>query len=396
MGIQRMRVLVVSEVSGYMHGGVPAETGHLIRGLAARGHETALAGDISVPGGEAARLFPITIPTGPRLASQLCEAVQAFAPDFIHVMAMSSTGVARISRELRSHAWALTCHSIPPYERKLPALHGNEAAHYAARSLRFLMNSQAWKWLFRRRAMPHVIVHSEWVRDVVVRYGYDRDRTSLISLGCHEEPQARLANRRSDFPDGPHIVSTGGIAHTKGQHDAITALARVRHRFPKLRYQIIGEVRDGSYVAFLHGLTERLQLQDCVRITPNLPHEEKQRALERADLYVQPSHEEGFCLAYVEAAAIVPRLVGTDTGAIRLISEGDVAARVVPVRQPRELAHAIEGLLTQTVPDDVMTHRMRRLNERFGWGRYLDAHEALYRRLALTVESSNGAARQFA
>jgi len=391
-----MRILIVSDVSGHMRGGVPAETAQLIRGLAARGHETALAGDIPVPGGEAARHFPVAVPTGPRLGAQLREAIATFAPDFIHVMAMSSTGVAQLSPLLRSHAWALTCHSVPPHERKLAALHGNESAHYAARSLRFLANSLAWRWLFRRRAMPHVIVHSEWVRDVVIRYGYDQDRISLISLGCEEGSKAPVRRLRSDFPDGPHIVSTGGIAHTKGQHDAITAMAEVRRRFPNLRYQMIGEVRDRSYVAFLHELTERLQLRDCVRITPNLPHDLKQQALERADLYLQPSHEEGFCLAYIEAAAIVPRLVGTDTGAIRLISEDDAAARVVPVRQPPELAQAIEGLLALPVTEDLMASRVRRLNERFGRDRYLDAHEAIYRRLAVAVEASNGAVRQFA
>ncbi|HUG23777.1 glycosyltransferase family 4 protein [Piscinibacter sp.] len=375
---------------------MPAETAQLIRGLMDRGHEVGFAGDIPVPGGEAARHFHIDIPTGSKLAVQLREAVAAFAPDFVHVMAMSSAGVAKISPELSTCAWALTCHSIPPHERKLPAFHGNERMHYALRSLRFTANSLAWKWLFRRRPMPHVIVHSEWVRDVVVRYGYERDRTSLVSLGCEEGPRAATPNRRTAFPDGPRIVSTGGIAHTKGHHDAIVALAQVRRSFPHLHYQIIGEVRDSSYIAFLQELIERLQMQDCVRITPNLPHEQKQQALQQADLYVQPSHEEGFCLAYIEAAAIVPRLVGTDTGAIALVSEGDPAARVIPPCRPLEMAQAIEGLLQHTLPDDLMACRMQRLNERFSWGRYLDAHEALYRRLATVVETTNSTADQYA
>lgn len=377
-----MRILIVSEVTSYMRGGVPAETSQLIRGLADRGHEVAFGADVPVPGGEAARHFPLDIPANSRLPGQVDDAVRAFDPNLVHVMAMGFKGVAQLAPVLASRPWTLTCHSIPPHERKLPALHGNEAAHYGARALRFLPNSMAWRWLFRRRVMPHVVVHSEYVKRIVLRYGYADERIDLIPLGCEIPEGGAAPTVRHEFPTGPKIVTTGGIAHTKGYHDAISALARVRRRFPGLSYQIIGELRDASYVAFLHRLIERLGLRDCVRITPNLPNDDKMRALATADLYIQPSHEEGFCLAYIEAAPLVPRLVGADTGAIRLIGEDDPGARVVPTRKPLEMAEAIESLLMTTLPSDLMPRRMQRLSQRFAWSAYLDAHEALYRRLA--------------
>ncbi len=177
----------------------------------------------------------------------------------------------------------------------------------------------------------------------------------------------------------------GGLAHSKGQHDAIVAIARLRRDFPGLDYQIIGERRDASYLRHLRALIEREALGDCVRITPNLSHDEKERVLQAADLYLQPSHEEGFCLAYIEAAAIVPRLVGTDTGAIRAIGAGDAGARTVGVRAPQELADAMHDLLAATLPADLMARRAARLTGRFSWSQYLDAHEALYRRLTVNV-----------
>ena len=48
-----MRILVVSNVTGFMYGGVPVETARLIRGLRARGHQLAFMGDIPIVGDRA-------------------------------------------------------------------------------------------------------------------------------------------------------------------------------------------------------------------------------------------------------------------------------------------------------------------------------------------------------
>ena len=53
-----MRILILSDVSGFMPGGVPAETRELIAGLARRGHEVAFAGDVPVTAAQARAPFP--------------------------------------------------------------------------------------------------------------------------------------------------------------------------------------------------------------------------------------------------------------------------------------------------------------------------------------------------
>ncbi|WP_280152735.1 glycosyltransferase family 4 protein [Piscinibacter sp. XHJ-5] len=387
-----MRVLIVSDCSGYMRGGVPVETVHLVRGLAARGHAVALAGDVPPPGAEAARHWPLTLPVGERLTQELTAALDSFAPDVVHVMAMSSRGISTLAGVLAGHAWALTCHSLPPYERKLNALHGNEALHYGARFVRFAANTLAWKMLMRWREMPRVIVHSEAMRRTVVRYGCAPQRVTPIPFGCG--PVDRGVRIRPQ-PADPLIVTMGGVAHTKGQHDAVAAVAQLREAFPGLRYRILGEVRDRSYLRFLERSIERLHLRGHVEVTPSPSNDEKDAILRAADLYLQPSHEEGFCLAYIEAAAVVPRLVGTDTGAIALIGADDAAARTVSPRSPAQLADAMRTLLDASLPDNLMAQRAARLSARFSWSHYLDAHEALYRELIAAlpdVPASVGAA----
>jgi len=115
-----------------------------------------------------------------------------------------------------------------------------------------------------------------------------------------------------------------------------------------------------------------------VSITPDLPNDDKVAALAGADVYVQPSHEEGFCLAYAEAAAVVDRLVGADAGAIAAMSLDDPGARVVPPRSPDAIAHAVVDLLDCALPEGHMATRVARLGERFSYDSYLRHHEALY------------------
>ena len=89
-----MRILVMSDVTGFMRGGVPIETARLIRGLRARDHQVAFMGDTPIGDIEPAHHFPLSLPTDRTLSLRLREAVKAFKPDLIHVLAMNSRAIA--------------------------------------------------------------------------------------------------------------------------------------------------------------------------------------------------------------------------------------------------------------------------------------------------------------
>src|SRR5450631_2119966 len=166
-----MRILIVTDVSGYMPGGVPAEIRRLVDGLVQRGHVIALASDVPLGNANNILHVPIVIPVNLSLANDIRQALAHFKPDFVHVMCMSSKGVMILANVLHNHPWALTVHSVPPYESKLNRLHGHERLHYRARALRFTLNGLAWRWIFRRGLVPMSIVHSQFVKDIVLAYG---------------------------------------------------------------------------------------------------------------------------------------------------------------------------------------------------------------------------------
>ncbi len=373
-----MRILIVSDVSSWMPGGVPAETRDLINGLAGRGHAIAFAGDAPLQGAQAAGHFVITIPIAADFGEQVRRAIATFEPDVVHVICMSSRGVLALLPVLGSRRWLLTVHSVPPYERRFGRWHAHEGPHYAARALRFLPHAIAWRWILRSGKIPGVVVHSDFVARVMARYGLPEARTHLVPLPFHARPGERVGTPARTGADELLLVTVAGLAHTKGQHDVLRALPALLRRFPRLRYQMIGEVRDESYVRWLTRLAGDLGIADRLLITPDLAHDAKASALARADLYVQPSHEEGFCLAYAEAAALVGRLVGANAGAIAAMSRDDPGAIVVPVRAPGAIADAVARLLVTDLPAGHMAERAARLSARFSYDDYLLAHERLY------------------
>ena len=251
------------------------------------------------------------------------------------------------------------------------------------RALRFAANTLAWKWLLRKPNIPCVIAHSRFVQNIVEKYGYQKGKSRLIPLGFKQDESVTHVATVRALSSNPKFLTVGGIAHTKGQHDAILAMATLKHDFPDFTYQLIGEVRDDSYLQFLNKLIDQEGLSRHFKITPNLDEASKLSALQQADFYIQPSHEEGFCLSYILAAGIVPRLIGTDTGAIALISADDLGMQVVAPKSPTELSNAIRKLAATTLPENLFNTRNLRLESHFSWEAYLDQHEQLYTGLKL-------------
>ncbi|HLL88991.1 MAG TPA: hypothetical protein VK324_06785, partial [Tepidisphaeraceae bacterium] len=91
--------------------------------------------------------------------------------------------------------------------------------------------------------------------------------------------------------------------------------------------------------------------------------------------------EEGFCLSFLEAASIVPRLVGTATGDIPGMVIGPGMRLVVP-RSAEALTAGIRAALADTVPPTAVAARRATLDERYSWDQYVRQHLDLYAQLA--------------
>lgn len=89
------------------------------------------------------------------------------------------------------------------------------------------------------------------------------------------------------------------------------------------------------------GLQERVRFHGYVPQGPGLA-----RLYREADLFVLPSHSEGFPQVLLEAAAEGLPIVATAVGGIRYLVQDGRDARLVPVRDPAALKAAIREVLT--------------------------------------------------
>ncbi len=370
------------------------ETRMLISGLQARGHTVAFASDGPLDGLECL-YFPVKLPRTACSLEQMHAALASFKPDLVHVLFAFVGGVLFYSKVLRALPWVLTCHSVPPHEWSAGMFHRPDWLHYLVRAWRIRMPTLGGLLVYGRRIPPRIIVHSETIARHVQLRLFPRGRISIVPFGYQQAPPGQLW--RDDFTVAPvpQLLTVAGITHTKGHHDVLAALPEVRRSHPSVKYTILGELRDPSYFAFLQKRIAELDLAGNVEFVIAASKEQMESAFKKTDLFVQPSHEEGFCLSYMEAASRVPRLVATKTGALAEMSEGDPGARVVPVGHPRALAKAMVKSLADALPIGHMRLRDERLARRFSWSSYLDLHESIYSEQIAkgAVAGGRGAAR---
>jgi glycosyltransferase involved in cell wall biosynthesis len=375
------RILFITGLTGYGIGGARTEESRLVRGMADRGYEVALTSDVLPADLSGIRHFNIDYPPGHRAGEQIRHAVSEFRPDIAHATGAGMRFLGACDDQLHNMKWVMTTHNVPPAERIFPRFHGSEFVHYTTRNLLALPSIGAWSRFFRSASYSRVICHSKPVAERLIACGAPADRVREIPFGSGLPDGALVADSTDRvFPPNafPRITTVAGLTHHKGQIDAIRMAGRLARDYPRLSYRLIGTTRDEAYEAYLEQTIRDLGLAGHVTILQAAPDAIKFAALRESDLYLQPSHEEGFCIAFLEAAMLTPRLLGTATGAIAAMAEGDPTARVVPPSNVDALERAARELLQITQIDGVLDHRRRTLAERFSWDRYFDQHVAVY------------------
>ncbi|QQS08571.1 MAG: glycosyltransferase [Phycisphaerales bacterium] len=375
------RVLVVTGMTHFGRGGIQRETDRLLISMRAGGAAIALASD-RAPGEYEPSLvglehFPLAYPWDAASEHDLSRAIEAFAPDVIHVIG----GGARLLTHVTTHVSVpvvLTIHCVPPFEQTAPAFFGINAGYRMLRNLIRSPRHALWSRVLGAGRFTHAITHSQAILESALRAGCAGTKLRNIPLGWEPSPIASTrvgTNKGATFS----IVSVGGMVHHKGHHDTLRAMAAAREHLPHARLTILGENRQPKYHTWLRRLCTRLGLDDIVTIIADAPEHERASALANADLYVQASHEEGFCLSFIEAAGIVPRLVGTRTGAIAAVAGGDPLARVVTPGDPISIAHALRALSALPASERAIADRVARLRREFSWAAHAEAHVAIYR-----------------
>lgn len=194
------------------------------------------------------------------------------------------------------------------------------------------------------------------------------DRVSAISTDIAR--RAREYHDRSDMeilPPGiksPPLISTGRpsetltlcsvsrLARRKGIADLVRALALLKDL--PIRYVAVG---DGSERGELESLSEELGIAERVEFTGSLGEMEKYEVMSRSDIFVLPSHHEGFGICYIEAmSAGLPVIASDSGGQLDFIADG-VSGLLVKAGEPESIAAAVRRLCEDAELREAMGRR---------------------------------------
>ncbi|MGB7888000.1 MAG: glycosyltransferase, partial [Xanthobacteraceae bacterium] len=189
-----------------------------------------------------------------------------------------------------------------------------------------------------------IIGNSQAVTDQLATEVDDRRKLALIYNGI-EMPSPVFTNGRAQtrallqIPTDALVVSViANLIAYKGHRDLIEALAPIKDCLPKTwRLLVIG--RDDGVGSELKGLAQHFGMAGNIMWLGERPDVEE--LLSASDIFVLPSHQEGFSNALLEAmAARLPAVATAVGGNIDAVADNETGL-LVPVRDPRALAAAI-------------------------------------------------------
>jgi len=168
------------------------------------------------------------------------------------------------------------------------------------------------------------------------------------ALGARD---SRVVHLGADVPptraapaDRPTLVTVGHLAARKRHADVISALALLRDRHPRLGYVIVG---DGPERERLAEHAASLGVADRIEFRGQLPNTDATTVARSAALFVMPSVDEAFGVAYIEAmAGSVPAIGCRGEDGPEEIAAAGGGIELVPARDVRALADRIDTLLS--------------------------------------------------
>jgi len=155
-------------------------------------------------------------------------------------------------------------------------------------------------------------------------------------------------NRDKENSLSVEILTVGRLSWIKGLDYALHAMTLLKHQGILFKYTIVG---DGEWYERLKFAIYQLDLCEEVILAGKKKQNEIIDYYKKSDIYIQPSLNEGFCNAIIEAQASGCLSIASDVGGL---SENIVAGKtgwLVPPRNPQALCNQIIAVFSMEQAD---------------------------------------------
>lgn len=239
-----------------------------------------------------------------------------------------------------------------------------------------LQNPGCYAKLWNRVDQVHSI--SKYLLQRAFELGLPQQKPSYIITPALSAP----LNPKTDFElhDPVRILTVARLTWIKGLEYGIETMARLKADGLHLQYTVVG---DGAEYEKLLAQTETLGLKEDVIFAGKLSHKETLLQMRECDVYIQPSLNEGFCNAVLEAQAIGCLCIASNAGALPENILNDETGWLVEPRDSNKLATVLMRTLKLPINDRIRISKnaRKRANSIFDLSSHIDSWQKFYREI---------------
>lgn len=236
--------------------------------------------------------------------------------------------------------------------------------------------------LFSRLLSHCVAISSERQSRMIEQLGIPKIKTTIIHGGiepeeAHSELTPSQIKQKLELINNDKIIfSAGHLGIIKGHDDSIIAMGDILQKHPGAKLYIAGDGSTSDYER-LTALIKQHQLEKNITLMGQIPN--TMEWMNICDIFLLPSHEEGFGLVFLEAGLCSKPVVATEVGGIPdIIQEGKTGFLVTP-QNSQKIAQQIILLLDDTTLASSMGEAgNERVKEQFALHSQIKKLESMY------------------
>lgn len=231
----------------------------------------------------------------------------------------------------------------------------------------------------RNLAKTHLIALSEAVQEKLINVGgFARERITIIPHGLNLKFFPALEERAQSAEDRLPVVGTyGTLTEQKGQRDFLQAAKGVIERGLDAEFLIMGHGPDKQ---LLREMAEQLRISR--RLTFSASTITDSRNISSIDVFVEPTHKEGFGMSVLQAMATGVPVVACGVGGIFSLIEDGRSGLLVSAGDVRGMTDNICRLLENPGLRVELAHNARqRVEKEFNAKRIVQRLLELYANL---------------
>ncbi|MDV2886319.1 glycosyltransferase [Alkalihalophilus pseudofirmus] len=193
-----------------------------------------------------------------------------------------------------------------------------------------------------------IAVGHKLYEQILNEYHVPESKLTLLNMGVNREifkPVDKEAAKKQLKMDSDRkaIVFIGNLIKEKGILELLTAYKAIKASDPSVSLYLIGNEKKTEFKAELLATIKEQGIQD-VTIRPAVSQPEAAQYMSAADVFVLPSHLEGFGLVALEAMSCGTPVVGSRVGGLEYLLEGGYGELVEP-KSPDSLKEGLKKVL---------------------------------------------------